>query len=149
MRAPGSPIERKMFDVLRVVASENGLEIGAARARFGDAVEIELQAYIEPVGHVDFVVSTTFGDKIIRIVVECDGHDWHEREPWQASRDRRRDRVLQRRGYVVNRFTGRDIFHDARGCAREVIDTLIDWLSQQAADAHDQDLGVIGNAERL
>src|SRR5262245_39857952 len=57
MRAPGSPIEQKMFDALRVVASyEYGFEIGAKRSRFGDYVEIELQAPIEDVGHVDLVV---------------------------------------------------------------------------------------------
>jgi very-short-patch-repair endonuclease len=130
-----------MFDALRLVASESGFEIGAERSRYGDAVEIELQAEIKDVGYVDFVVSTSFGAKTLRIVVECDGHQWHEKEPWQASRDRRRDRVLQRRGYCVFRFTGSDIFHDPCGCAREVIDTLIDWLSQQAANAYEAPAG--------
>src|SRR5262245_34455764 len=106
MRAPGIPIEGKMFDALRIVASECGFEIGAPHARFGDHLEIELQAFIERVGYVDFIVSTSFGAEAIRIVVECDGHDYHEKTKWQASRDKRRDRILQRLGYRVFRFTG-------------------------------------------
>ena len=50
-----------------------------------------------------------------RLVVECDGFDFHERTKEQASRDRRRDRALQRAGFKVYRYTGSDIWADALG----------------------------------
>lgn len=61
------------------------------------------------------------------VLVECDGHDWHERTPQQASRDRARDReILLKSGLPVVRFTGSEIVRDPDGCAKEVIDLAID-----------------------
>lgn len=68
----------------------------------------------------DFLVENAHG----RIVVECDGHDFHERTKAQASHDRRRDRRMQAAGFVVMRFTGSDIHRDAERCAREVWECL-------------------------
>ena len=59
-----------------------------------------------------------------RIVVEADGHDYHDRTREQASRDRRRDRFMQANGWIVARFTGADIHRDADACAREVFDMM-------------------------
>ena len=54
------------------------------------------------------------------IVVEVDGHDYHERTPIQAQRDRSRDRYLAKNGTTVLRFTGREVWQDAQRCAWEV-----------------------------
>lgn len=72
---------------------------------------------------VDFLIIAKFhdtGTKVHRIVVECDGHDFHERTKEQAQRDREMDRKLQQAGYRVFRFTGSDIFRDACKCVEEV-----------------------------
>lgn len=45
------------------------------------------------------------------IDLECDGHDYHERTPEQASHDKERDRELQKLGWFVARYTGRDILN--------------------------------------
>lgn len=58
--------------------------------------------------------------KLPGIVVECDGHDFHERTKEQARRDKSRDRKLLAAGYRVMRFTGSELYRDADGCAREV-----------------------------
>jgi len=55
-------------------------------------------------------------------VVECDGHDYHERTKAQAKRDKQRDREMQALGYAVLRFTGSEIYKDAAGCAEQVAD---------------------------
>lgn len=59
------------------------------------------------------------------IVVECDGHNFHERTKEQAARDRARDRELQSSGYKVFRFTGAEIHKDAFVCATEVLEELL------------------------
>ncbi len=59
-----------------------------------------------------------------KIVVECDGHDFHDRTKDQASRDRERDRALQSLGLRVFRYTGSDVWLDVMSCATETIDVL-------------------------
>jgi hypothetical protein len=59
-----------------------------------------------------------------KLVVECDGHDFHDRTKAHASPDRARDRALQVAGFQVFRYTGADIWRDVMACATEVIDGL-------------------------
>lgn len=54
------------------------------------------------------------------VVIECDGHDFHERTKEQAMRDRSRDRAIQDLGYPVLRFTGAEIWRDPWSIAGEV-----------------------------
>jgi very-short-patch-repair endonuclease len=54
------------------------------------------------------------------LVIECDGHDYHERTKEQAQRDKERDRWMVTQGITVLRFTGSEIWRDAIRCAREV-----------------------------
>jgi very-short-patch-repair endonuclease len=54
------------------------------------------------------------------VIVECDGHDFHEKTKEQAQRDKSRDRYLTSQGYRVLRFTGSEIYRDAEKCAKEV-----------------------------
>lgn len=56
--------------------------------------------------------------------IECDGHQFHERTPEQAEKDRSRDRVIQQAGIPIIRFTGREIYRDPFKCAAEIIDFL-------------------------
>jgi very-short-patch-repair endonuclease len=71
------------------------------------------------------------------MVVECDGHDFHERieddqartrgltpTKEQARRDRERDRLLQSFGFLVYRYTGREIWEDVFTCATQALDSL-------------------------
>lgn len=60
-----------------------------------------------------------------RLIVECDGHDFHEKTKEQAARDKRRDRTLQALGYKVFRFTGSEVYKDAIACAKEVFTGFI------------------------
>ena len=57
----------------------------------------------------------------LRVVIECDGHDYHERTKQQAARDKSRDRALQAAGFRVLRFTGSEIYRAPRTCAEQVI----------------------------
>lgn len=59
------------------------------------------------------------------VAVECDGHDYHDKTPEQAQRDKSRDRELIAQGYPVLRFTGREIVRDPRKCADDVANALI------------------------
>lgn len=71
---------------------------------------------------VDFlIVCWDQGGTAHKAVVECDGHEFHERTKEQAERDRSRDRRLQAEGYRVFRFTGRELYRDPGMMAEEVV----------------------------
>lgn len=69
----------------------------------------------------DFLVEVVRdGGTVGSIVVECDGHDFHERTKEQAQRDRQRDRKMTIAGYQVMRFTGSEIYRSAGKCAHDL-----------------------------
>jgi hypothetical protein len=64
---------------------------------------------------VDFM----FEDRDVCLIVEIDGHDFHERTKEQAARDRQRDRALisdPNRVVQVMRFTGSEVFEHPGTC---------------------------------
>lgn len=93
----------------------------------GPTLYIFKQFEIEQLWRVDFLIhardyrSERPGQKKWRkLIVECDGHDFHERTKEQASRDRSRDRLAQDLGYQIHRFTGSELWRDPWACAEEV-----------------------------
>jgi very-short-patch-repair endonuclease len=69
---------------------------------------------------VDFLFEVSYGGKIRTVIVECDGHDFHERTKEQARKDRARDRFFILRGWTVLRFTGSEIVADPARCIEEL-----------------------------
>lgn len=74
---------------------------------------------------VDFFV--THGDK--RIVIECDGHEFHEKTKEQASSDKRKDRELQKLGFIILRYSGSDIVNNPSKITDDLNDIIgrPDW----------------------
>jgi very-short-patch-repair endonuclease len=156
-----SPIEAALLFALTVVARELS---GTVRYRvdgndYGDLDDDIDGVTIEPqkvIGNyrVDFLIEfvergpdlgtppnmdlclTPLGTKTVRptLVIECDGHEYHNRTKDQVRRDRSRDRKLQAMGYRVFRYTGAEIWEDVVECAREAISLLSD-------DAHESIYG--------
>lgn len=113
-----SPVEKLMF-----VALER------CRKTFdfpADSFYWELQHNIPGTRfRVDFLVSMLGEDGSMKqVVVECDGHDFHEKTKEQAKKDKQRDRALTRMGLPLLHFTGSEIWRDADKCAHEVMDFL-------------------------
>jgi very-short-patch-repair endonuclease len=74
---------------------------------------------------VDFLFDDLHDGKRRLLVVELDGHDWHERTKSQATRDKKRDRALVAAGYRILRFTGSETFAAPGECLNEVIDAIL------------------------
>jgi very-short-patch-repair endonuclease len=55
--------------------------------------------------------------------IECDGPDFHEKTKEQVSKDKERDRVFQKTGALVLRYSGSDIWRDPIGAAMDAIET--------------------------
>jgi len=129
---PESPIEWLLFDALARGGSDCWDRFGFARSTEGlpkGGAWVIPQA---PVGkyRVDFLLVAwrcreECGDPFctehrISVAIECDGHEWHERTPEQAQRDKKRDRDIQAAGISVLRFTAAEIRQEALFCAYEI-----------------------------
>jgi very-short-patch-repair endonuclease len=127
-----SPIERKLLIALKLAEWPRG------HWGFGEGVEIWDQSFSDKppedkivliipqlkIGkyRTDFMIfAKHHTGEAIPVVVECDGHDFHERTKEQAKRDRGKDRAIQVNGYPILRFTGSEIYADAPKCAAEVV----------------------------
>lgn len=73
---------------------------------------------------VDFMISAQIGGKWVSLIVECDGHDYHERTKEQARNDKSRERALKAAGYDLIRFAGSEIWSDPYKCALETIEIM-------------------------
>ena len=73
----------------------------------------------------DFLFSTEYNEsfeykKDYRLVIECDGHEFHEKTKEQVKKDNERDYDLKSNGYDVLHFSGSQIYNDPLGCAIKV-----------------------------
>ncbi len=82
---------------------------------------------------VDFAVFLVTNEREIgRLVIECDGHDFHERTKVQARNDKSRDRYLVGDGFKVIRYAGSEIWRDPMRCAEEVLEIVESiWVASQ------------------
>jgi hypothetical protein len=73
------------------------------------------------VGYVDFAIfARQISVDAPLVIVEADGHRFHQLTPEQASEDKRRDRALQKIGVPFLRYTGTDVVRDSDSYAREI-----------------------------
>lgn len=70
---------------------------------------------------VDFLISYQSGEKLNEIIVELDGHGFHDRDKKQRAYEKARDRYLVQQGYKVFHYTGSEIVANPFGIAHEVI----------------------------
>lgn len=72
------------------------------------------------------------GDQIYttRIIVECDGHNFHEKTKEQAQHDKERDRYIQDQGFNILRFTGSEIYKNPFNCSNEVDNFLNNQINE-------------------
>jgi very-short-patch-repair endonuclease len=82
---------------------------------------------------VDFLIENvpySSHDKSRVLLVELDGHDFHDRDKHQRSYEKARDRFLLQQGYSVVHYTGSDVVADPLKVAHEVL-TMVgcigDW----------------------
>ena len=74
---------------------------------------------------VDFLLDHKPSRDLPPLIVEVDGHDFHERTKEQAQRDKSRDRFLVGRGYRLVRFTGSEIYADPVASAHQALAILL------------------------
>lgn len=56
-----------------------------------------------------------------KIVIEIDGHEFHKTKE-QRFNDYNRERYMMKKGYIVIRFMGTEVFLDSEKCVQEMFD---------------------------
>lgn len=105
-----TPIEQLVFFAL-MEAAENNLWTVLPQEQIGKY-------------RADFLVKPVYinrNDPCAQVVVECDGHDFHEKTKEQAQKDKQRDRHLQSLGFKVYRFTGSEIWKSSGQCVPDAL----------------------------
>lgn len=115
-----SPIEQLLGLSLSINLGRLEFMSEACSLRLQETINTNNQTY-----RVDFLVDATTKQKSVSYVIECDGHEFHEKTKNQAKRDKQRDRNLMSAGYKVLRFTGSEIYKDPNTCAHEVYRLVI------------------------
>lgn len=96
---------------------------------FIDIIDIEKQVDIKCGRNkyrVDFQIPVIYkNQENIMFVIECDGHEFHQKTKEQVEKDNKRQRDLQEAGYEVIRFSGTEIWHRPYKCACEVKNIIL------------------------
>lgn len=100
-----------------------------------DVMGIEIQKPIPNTKYiVDFLITVAYSNKgkqhIFQFIVECDGHEFHQKTKEQVERDNIRARELQRLGYELIRFSGTEIYHKSYRCAKEILKIIVSKLGE-------------------
>ncbi|MGB4345806.1 MAG: DUF559 domain-containing protein [Burkholderiaceae bacterium] len=73
---------------------------------------------------VDFLLEYTDGPQPNQVVIELDGHDFHDKDKAQRAYEKGRDRFLVASGYRVLHFTGSEVVSDPYRVAFEALKIL-------------------------
>lgn len=90
-------------------------------------IAVTPQINIGGLRRADFLISALdyrsdhHNPSIRTLIIECDGHEFHERTKEQAANDKSRDRGCQMAGHQVFRFAGSEIWNSPLQCVHEVI----------------------------
>lgn len=120
-----SPIEAAFLDAFCELAVQGGFNVARMSSERAFVITVEPQRWINHY-RVDFMISYDYFGMTKRLVVECDGHEFHERTKLQAWRDKKRDRQIPHKIY---RFTGAEIHACVEVCASEILDKIVDFQS--------------------
>ena len=110
-----SPIERIMYVVLRDEFN-NGFDRGM--------IKLECQKKIGKYT-VDFYLLYMSDTGPVEFIIECDGHNFHEKTKEQAKHDKKRDRFFTSNGYIVLRYTGSEIVGDYRNLTKPIWSVIV------------------------
>ena len=109
-----SPIESAMFNALKDAIDAIFLYADNGKVRIIPQFEVGLY-------RIDMVVLLRANGREVKIAIECDGYDYHDRTPDLATRDKQRDRILTIAGYTMLRFSGWEINNNVGACVGDVL----------------------------
>lgn len=108
----------KKNEIEKLNRANSYIEVNFLMAYLRSKCEYEIEPQVDIDGYkADFVIES---DKII---VECDGYDYHKTKE-QMQSDYERERYFVKCGYTVVRFTGSEINRDPDKCVNELLEIV-------------------------
>lgn len=125
-----SPIEDLFFIACNVLAAAHSVEIDpfvwsetSKSVVSGSGIFIQPQFVIGKY-RVDFLITQNgigLDEFLSPVVVELDGHDFHDKDKTQRAYEKARDRFIVKAGYKVLHFTGSEVVADPYKVAFEAL----------------------------
>ena len=70
-------------------------------------------------------------DTDVKIVIECDGYEFHQKTKEQVQHDNEREYDLKMAGYEVLRFSGTQIFNNPLKCAEDTYNYILKRIKEK------------------
>lgn len=128
-----SPIEQMFLVAMHVMCKAEGVKVNPD-PEFTEKGTPILRGgvFIDPQHKIgkyraDFLINNigwTDNPAVRTVLVELDGHQFHDRDQRQRSYEKARDRFLTKAGFQVLHFTGSDVVRDPYKVAHEVLDAV-------------------------
>ena len=119
-----SPIEKIFIFAYEIVICNVGFPISEVFCLYPqEKIEVINHSYI-----ADFLFDTSYVkamfDHEFKLVIECDGHEFHEKTKEQVEKRNLRDMDLKMAGYDILHFSGSQIYQDPIKCASYVYEYI-------------------------
>lgn len=105
-----------VIEELFILAFECGNKINSFESEIKLCYQPEIKCQSGKTYYPDFsfVFVVNHGIKYdnLKLLIELDGHIWHEKNPDQVERDKIRERELIDNGYTILRFSGREVYRN-------------------------------------
>lgn len=120
-----SPIEKILYVACNIVFRIRDNELD--KSVIGTSIFPQFSIETEKKNYcADFIiVLEKFVGKCVDVIVECDGHEFHQKTKAQVERDNQREYDIKKMGYDVLRFSGSQIYNNPFKCANDIFDYLI------------------------
>lgn len=122
-----SPIEQIFFIALRLQCQEMEFDFKVNEDINNPGFRFTLSVLPQQkIGKykVDFLIKIQQGTSRSELIVELDGHNFHDKDKHQRSYEKARDRFLLQHGYKVFHYTGSDVVKSPQHVAYEVMQSL-------------------------
>lgn len=131
-----SPIEKIMYLALEIQKSINPktrddkntevyIEFNPQTKIGNYRVDMNIVAYAYSIGDDEAPV-----EHIKELIIECDGHEFHEKTKEQVAKNNNRDYELKSMGFDVLHFSGSEIYNDPMECSEKVFGYIFKCLKR-------------------
>jgi len=127
LRKAESALEERMFAALCACGFNT---TKGSPQRLGDLLQQHEVRTSAGTFRLDYAVVRTVGRRRVRVAVELDGHEFHQKTKEQVERDHRRSRALAKAGWTVLRYAGSEVWRDAGACALDVAGVVIEAVDR-------------------
>lgn len=128
-----SPIEQLLFFGLKFIINTQSIDIAEpmlcykTNENYLRGIDIDFQYKIGKY-FIDFIITKysfiNYKQEKEIILIECDSQEWHERTEEQRRYEKERDRYIQKQGYKIFHYTGKEIIQNPIKIAKEILLTL-------------------------